>query len=269
MDGLPSIQSKLMKPWDGLAVFRAHLEFPPPPNLLCKVFTAGLPSHWPSGACNQADKKSLDAFSHLNPPPPSLFLPPSLFSRRRQGAHPPEAQRRDHLQDDDGLWDPACALHSWHSLCHLPASCECNAHAAACLVGHESAPLFTFQLSFGPSFLHTHSISGGPQILWLISASAHLSASWVEVTCLLSWQEHRVLVSGSDMSPTYWWPYFRVLTHGMNHLPDAPHKSSLFGGFCFYPLRCHFHRPAFPVENQAIWSRGIRKVAVGGSIPRS
>lgn len=72
MDGLPSIQSKLMKPWDGLAVFRAHLEFPPPPNLLCKVFTAGLPSHWPSGACNQADKKSLDAFSHLNPPPHSL-----------------------------------------------------------------------------------------------------------------------------------------------------------------------------------------------------
>lgn len=65
-----------MRPWDGLAVFAAHFEFPPPQNLLCKVFTAGLSSHRPSEACNQADKKSWRLLPFKSAPLP-FFRPPS------------------------------------------------------------------------------------------------------------------------------------------------------------------------------------------------
>lgn len=54
------------------------------------------------------------------------FLLRHPTSRGCESAHPPEAQRRDHLQNDDRLRDPAYPFHPRHSLLHLPAPRRCQ-----------------------------------------------------------------------------------------------------------------------------------------------
>lgn len=99
------------------------------------------------------------------------------FSRGCESAHPPEAQRRDHLQNDDRLRDPAYPVHPRHSLLHLPAPRKCQSDRAWALpvqvkarCDHVSALKFDidacFQcahvpVGFMPAVAHKYSHSAG------------------------------------------------------------------------------------------------------------